>query len=336
MTEFMINSTTFAPLIGRYDYTTTEMVLHRTAQGIIGLLTVFSAFTNIIVIYVFFNKNFGKRTTIKYLYAHISLSDEVFIFACLIQVMVYGKSSCTVNCRRFLGVVITMTGFVSSYTMAWIAFRRYYGIAFPLKELVQSRRKLPLLVGIVIIWTFSIAATLLYTKYELIDEYNETLLLEQCTLLSYNIVASKQYPYVPLIGMVIVPLVIGLLFSLSTIYILQTRRLVGDHIDIDKLRKDRAGKLKSTFMIAIVIVSFVTCWLPITWLSLVDNLNYSTMTFCDFDYNAYAITTILLMLSFFVNPVIYWYMSPHFRRGINHIFLKRKVGGSCSTTTLSN
>lgn len=319
-------STTVTPLIGRYEYTTTELVIHRTAQAIIGLLTLFSGFTNIIVIYVFSNKSFGKRTITKYLYASISLSDEVFILACLVQVMIYGQSQCSVDCRRFLGLVITITSFVSAYTMALIAFRRYYGIAFPFKDLVQNREKLPFLVSIIIIWIFSISVTLYFMKYEKIDDLNETFLLEQCTLLTYALVALRDYPYFPLIGMVIVPLAIGLFFSVNTINILQRRQLVGDQAnDVAKLNKVRAEKLKSTFMIAVVIVSFITCWLPITVLTLVDNLNYSTMEYCDFNYNAYGIVTMLLMLSFFVNPIIYWYMCPHFRRGINHIFFQRKI-----------
>lgn len=335
MAEYVIHSAftnnktlngTLGPLIiGRYDYTTTEMFLHRTVQGIIGLLTIFSAFTNIIVIYVFSNKNFGKRTIIKYLYANISLSDEVFVLSCLMQVVIYGESSCTFNCRRFIGLVIMMSGFISAYTMALIAFKRYYGIAFPLKELVQGRKKLPFVIAIVLIWLFSISAVLFFMKYEQIEELNETFLFEQCTLLTYSLVALRQYPYFPLIGLVIVPLVIGLFFSLNTIYILQRRQIVGDSVDSAKLKENRQNKLKSTFMIAVVIISFVICWLPVTVVKLVDNLNYSTMEFCDYNYNLYCITTMLLMLSLFINPVIYWYMSPHFRRGINHIFLKRKA-----------
>lgn len=285
----IINNTVNRTLIiGRYDYTTTEMALHRTVQGIIGLLTIFSAFTNIIVIYVFANKKFGKRTVTNYLYANISLSDEVFTLSCLMQVVIYGESSCTFACRRFIGLVIIMSGFISAYTMALIAFRRYYGIAFPLKDLVQSRKKMSFVIAIVIIWLFSIIATQYFVQYEPIEELNETFLMEQCTLLTYSLVALRKYPYFPLVGMVIVPLAIGSFFSLHTIYILQRKKLVGDHVDLAKLKKDKASKLKSTFMIAVVIVSFVTCWLPITLVELVDNLNYSSMEFCDFNYNVYG------------------------------------------------
>lgn len=321
----VLSNTTSEPwLQGRYNYTTTEWILHRGTHAVMGLLTIFSAFTNIIVIYVFSNKKFGKRTVVKYLYANISLSDELFTFACLIQVTVYGVSSCSLECRRFLGLTITISGFVSAYTMALIAFKRYYGIAFPFKEMVQNRKKLPFVIGIVVIWMFSIVAVLYFMRYAQIREYHETLLLQQCNVLTYTFVALKDSPYFPLVGMVILPLAFGLFFSLLTIVLLQRKKAVGDHVDIAKLNNERKIKLKATIMITVIIVSFIVCWLPVTLLTLVDNLSLSTRKFCDFNYNAYGIVAILLMVSFFINPIIYWYMCPDFRRGIEHILNRKR------------
>lgn len=142
MADDLITNATVEPwLYGRYNYTSTELALHHGTQVLIGILTIFSAITNVIVIYVFSNKKFGKRTTVKYLYANISLSDEMFIVACLVALQVH--PTCSFGCRRFLGLVIQISGFVSAYTMALIAFKRYYGIAFPMREMVQNRKKLP-------------------------------------------------------------------------------------------------------------------------------------------------------------------------------------------------
>lgn len=320
-------SSTFPYEYERYNYTMTEFVTHCGTQAIIGLLMIFSAFTNLIVIYVLLNEKFGKRTSIKYLFANISLSDELFIFACVIEVSLYGQSNCLVDCRRILGITVTISGFVSAYTMALIAFKRYYGILFPFKEMTQNRKKLKLFIAIVVIWSFSICATLYFMKYVEISQHNQTLLLQQCTMLSYSFVAMKDHPYFPLVGMVIVPLTFGLIFSSMTIVILQRRKIIiGDHVDIiAKQKKNRLDKLKATSMIAVVIVSFIISWLPITLLQIKYSINYSTMKLCDFNYNAYAVFTSLLMLSFWINPVIYWYMCPHFRRGMEYILSKIKI-----------
>lgn len=324
----MVDNESSFDTLGRHNYTMTELVIHRGTEGIIGLLTIFSAFNNIIVIYVLLNEKFGKRTSIKYLYANISLSDEVFIFTSLTAISFYGHSSCSLDCRRIIGQTVTISGFVSAYTMALISFKRYYGLAFPLKEMTQNRKKMPFLIGIVVIWSFSISATMYFMRYVAIPEYHDTLLLQQCTMLSYSFVALKDDPYFALVGMVIVPLAFGLFFSLMSIVILQRRKLIGDHIDIARLKKERHDKLKATFMIVVVIVSFVICWLPITLLALVYTsrytLNFSKIN-CDLNYSAYGILTSLLMLSFWINPVIYWYMCPHFRRGVKYIFSKKRI-----------
>lgn len=324
-----MNNTTVKVWPGRYDYTADEEVLHRATEIVVGLLTIFSAITNVIVIYIFSYTKFGKRTTIKYLYASISLSDEMFIVACLIEVARLGNSTCSLDCRRFLGLVVLITGFVSAYTMALIAFKRFHCIVFPMHEFRQKRKKLPYLLGV--IWVLSIGAVLYFERYQPIQEYNETLLLRECTMLRYTFVAYKDNPYFPLIAMVVVPLTLGLVFSLITIASLLRRKLViGDHVDIDQLKKRRRVKLRATVMITVMILSFAISWLPITLLQMEYAVNLSKM--CDLNYRLYAIFTTLLMSSFAVNPVIYWYMCPAFRRGVYDIFCRRQS----TTATGSN
>lgn len=77
--------------------------------------------------------------------------------------------------------------------------------------------------------------TLFFIRYVEITERNGTLLLEQCTMLSYTLVALKDYPYFPLIGLVIVPLIFGLLLSSKAIYTLRKKEPVGDRADVVKI-----------------------------------------------------------------------------------------------------
>lgn len=326
-----MNNTTVKVWPGRYDYTADEEVLHRATEIVIGLLTIFSAITNVIVIYIFSYTKFGKRTTIKYLYASISLSDEMFIVACLIEVARLGNSTCSLDCRRFLGLVVLISGFVSAYTMALIAFKRFHCIVFPMHEFLQNRKKLPYILAVIALWVLSIGAALYFERYQPIQEYNETLLLRECTMLRYTFVAYKDNPYFPLIAMVAVPLTLGLVFSLITIVSLLRRKLViGDHVDFNKLKKQRRAKLKATVMIAVMILSFAISWLPITLLQMEYAVNLSKM--CDLNYRLYAIFTTLLMSSFAVNPVIYWYMCPAFRRGVHGIFCRRQLTNSSNSS----
>lgn len=178
--------------------------------------------------------------------------------------------------------------------------------------------------SVVSIWVFSISGVLYFERYQEIPVSNETLLLQHCAMHTYIFVAMKDHPYFPLVGMAIVPMTLGLFFSIKTIVILQRRKvIIGDHEDTNRLKQGKKAKLRATFMIAVMILSFVISWLPITLLGVKYTTSLSTMKFCDLDYNLYAIFTILLMSSFWVNPVIYWYMSPDFRRGVHSIFCKR-------------
>lgn len=315
----MDNQTTLSPLSNERNFTMVENSLYYLGQVIVGSLMLFSLFTNIIVMYIFVSKKFGKKTIIKYLYANISLSDELFIIASLIQITIYGQS-CHSNCRAFLGYSITISGFVSTYSMALIAFKRYQGIAFPIQSQTKTS-KLSVFVVIAIIWIFSVATPLIFIRFEKVTEYDGTLFLKTCTMITYTVMSLNSYPYFNLLGMVVIPLLIGLIFSLKAIQNLVCSKTV----DIVRQKKLMERKLRASFMIAIVIVTFAVCWLPITSLFFINNLNYSSMKFCDYNYNAYFILTILLMLEFWINPVIYWYMNTDFRSGINHILKQTKT-----------
>lgn len=320
----MDNQTTVSPLSEARNFTMIENVLYYSGQGIMGVLMLFSLFTNVIVMYVFVSKKFGKKTIVKYLYANISMSDELFIVACLMKVTVYGQS-CHSNCRAVLGYIITISGFVSAYSMAWIAFKRYQSIAFPIQHHTKTST-LPALAIVAVIWIFSVATPLIFIRFEAVTEYEGTLFLETCTMFTSTVMSLNSYPYINLLGMVGIPLLIGLVFSLKAIYIL----LCSKTVDIVRQKQLRNRKLRASFMIAVVIVTFAICWLPITLLFVVNNLNYSSMKFCDYNYNAYFLLTILLMFEFWINPVIYWYMNTDFRSGINNILKQSKTKLKCS------
>lgn len=318
----MDNCTIAYPPIGQ-DYTTVELILHRVGQVIFGLTLIFSIFTNGLVIYVSLKKKSGKRLTVTYLYANISLSDLVFLLSGVTQVMIYGKT-CDATCRKAIGLILTISGFVSAYTMALIAYKRYYAIAFLMKEKTLTHRILRVIFAIIIIWSFSIAATLFFTHYVQTCERNRTILEDQCTLFIYSLEALKDYPYFPLIGMIVVPLLFGSYYSLAAVYALHKTKEVGDPIDIVNTRKQQRRKLKAIFMNVTVIIAFVICWLPITLLFLMDSKDDSKMRYCKFNYNIYTISSIMMVFEFGINPVIYWYMSDDFRKDINNIFFNNR------------
>lgn len=307
------NTTTLSNALARQSFSTPEEILLRFVQVIIAVLMIFSVFTNAIVIRIFLSRKYGKLTTAKILYANISLSDELFLCTCIAQSIVYGDE-CNGNCRIGFSYATHISGFVSTYTIAFIAFKRYHVIAFPMQNRFNS--KWPILGVLFCIWCFSTVMTLIFVQYVEVKQYDSSFFSRICTVISSPVEASHQTPYFSLVAMVLLPLLIGIFFSSLAAYSLQQTKIVGDNATEEAIAKRRSQKSRSIFMILVVIVTFAVCWLPVTIFYTIERLNYHTRAQCDYNYYLYGVFTALLMVEFGANPVIYWFMNPDFRNGL--------------------
>lgn len=299
--------------IARQNFSLSEEVLLRSVQVVIAVLMIFSVVTNAIVIRIFLSRKFGKLTTAKILYANISFSDELFLFTCIFQAIIYGDE-CNGNCRIGFSYATHISGFVSTYTMAFIAFKRYHVIAFPLKN--RSNSKWPIFVTIFCIWGFATAMSLIFVNYVEVVQFDSSFFARICTVISSPVKASHKDPYFSLAAMVAVPLLIGLLFSLMAAYSLQKTKIIGDNATKEAIATKRKRKYRSIFMILVVIVTFAVCWLPVTIFYTIERLNYLTRPLCDYNYYLYGVFSALLMVEFGANPVIYWFMNSDFKQGL--------------------
>ncbi len=145
-------TTTPTDTLARQSFNLSEEILLHAVQVIIAGLMIFSIITNAIVIRIFLSKKFGQLTTAKILYANISLSDELFLLTCIFQAIIYGDK-CNGNCRIAFSYATHISGFVSTYTMALIAFKRYHVMAFPMQNRSNSS-KWPIFVSIFCVWCF--------------------------------------------------------------------------------------------------------------------------------------------------------------------------------------
>lgn len=297
----------------RHDFSLSEEALLRSVQVVIAVLMIFSAVTNAIVMRIFLSRKFGTLTTAKILYANISLSDELFLLTCIFQAIIYGNE-CNGNCRIGFSYATHISGFVSTYTMAFIAFKRYHVIAFPLQS--RSSSKWPIYVTILCIWGFSTTMSLIFVKYVEVVQFDSSFFARICTVISSPVKASHKDPYFSLVVMVAIPLLIGLFFSLMAAYSLQKTKIIGDNATKEEIASKRRRKSRSIFMIFIVIVTFAVCWLPVTIFYTIERLNYFTRPLCDYNYYLYGVFAALLMVEFGANPVIYWFMNPDFKKGL--------------------
>lgn len=308
-----MNITNTSDEVGRRNFSSSEEALLRSVQVIIAVLMILSVLTNAIVLRIFLCRKFGKLTSAKILYANISLSDELFLLTCIFQAIIYGNE-CNGNCRIGFSYATHISGFVSTYTMAFIAFKRYHVIAFPLRNRFSS--KWPIFVSIFCIWCFSTVMSFIFVKYVEVVQFDSSFFARICTIISSPVKASHEDPYFSLVAMVSVPLLIGLTFSLMAAYSLHKRKIIGDNVTEEVIAKKRKRKYRSIVMILVVIGTFAVCWLPVTVFYTIERLNYYTRPLCDYNYYLYGLFTALLMVEFGANPVIYWFMNPDFKKGL--------------------
>lgn len=236
------------------------------------------------------------------------MSDLIFLLTSLFSIFI--------DSSQILNFLINhISAFVSTYTMALIAFHRYKAIAYPMQN--QPGRKVgkSVIISIVLIWILSIAFSTLFQDFNIFGPTPEenTFFSQMCRLVSTPVKATKHVPFFTLIMMVIFPLAMGLVFSLLAIYKLSFH---GTENNIIKRKQ-----LKSVFIILIVIVTFGVCWIPVSVYFAVEGV-LSGGGGCDYNYVLYAIFGVLLMIQFTANPIIFWAMDSGFRNGVTLIWEK--------------
>lgn len=204
----------------------------------------------------------------------------------------------------------------------------YQAIAFPLQNRAGKKpRIITLILPILGIWAFALIMPLSFVRYSEPEARNATELSPFfqgiCQIIATPVKASHHHPYFSLVTMVSLPFLLGVCFSLLTIYSITRSGIVGEG-NTCQAEKVRRRKLKSIFMILIIITLFATCWLPITLFYTWERLMYFVRKECDYNYNAYAWFSTLLMAEFAANPIVYWFMNADFRKGVKLCLTCRK------------
>ncbi len=161
--------------------------------------------------------------------------------------------------------------------------------------------------------------SLIFVRYVEVIQFDSSFFARICTVISSPVRASHQDPYFSLVAMVSIPLSIGVFFSLMAARTLQHTKIIGDNVTVEAVAEKRRKKFRSIFMILMVIVTFAVCWMPITIYYTVERLNYFTRSRCDYNYYLYGVFSALLMVEFGANPVIYWFLNPDFKQGLQSL-----------------
>ena len=103
---------------------------------------------------------------------------------------------------------------------------------------------------------------------------------------------------------------------------IESNRSQHEDLLLRKLQKRNTRAAKTTFLI---VFSFVFCWLPYTLLSITGSVCLDERCYITVPYQVWEIFLMMGYLNSAVNPVLYSFRSPEFKKAVKDIIRKRVV-----------
>ncbi|XP_077999722.1 RYamide receptor-like [Glandiceps talaboti] len=197
----------------------------------------------------------------------------------------------------------------SIYTLVAIGVDRYYAVVYPMKKRMS---KYSSRITIVVIWIVGLSMSVVQLVYVYTKEYpiSSSSIVVLCDEWWPRKKSGIFYEFFILTFVYIIPLCV-LVFT----YLEVARRLWGRHIpgnahrsrDITYYR----SKKKVIKMLAIIVVLFGLCWLPLITLNIVGSFRKSLNE--DAFVIGYFCCHWLAMANSFINPIVYGFLNDSFR-----------------------
>jgi len=305
--------------VGKCNFTGVEDVLFYALHVILAILVLFSIITNAIVIYIFLSKKFGRVTSAKILYANMSLSDELTIITWILQVTIPDWSTFPIWIQAVFRYASPVAAFVSGYTMALIALKRYQVISMPFYYMrSRDRSKKWMLISIVVIWSLSIGVSVWLYPFVTPEPLDASYFAKVCAFINSRVDVPLVETFWSLTLLVILPFVLGLAFSVAASYRIFKLKHPG-HFEPKAWQLAKLRKIKSILMIMAVVIVFATFSSPVVVLYAIESLRYQEIPFCDYNYYLHGALLVMFLMTFVLNPIIYWYLNDDFKLGVRRI-----------------
>ncbi len=300
------------------------------------LLNVFTVLANLVVIGIVL-ANHRLRKCTNYLVVNLSFAD--LLFACTSYPFVIGsfvnnKQSIDFDLCQFVGFSDSFYATSASFSVAIIAYERYYSIIHCLhyEQSMMNRNTKPVIVGVWIASLLISLAPLLkwgtygYERYQY-----------KCTL---SFTYDKGYFFLKMIVTFLIPLTV-MLVCYNWIFMVAKRHAASiTNIEIrvqndlvHGVQRNNLNKKHHTGSVFITIVVYIVCWLPINIMYLVKNLKPSIAI----PGPALTAGCILSLLSSSINPIVYALVTGKFRKGFarlcNKMRSRKKTVTSCKRTS---
>ncbi|XP_009071552.1 PREDICTED: galanin receptor type 2-like [Acanthisitta chloris] len=290
--------------------------LELRAAGIIvpvifSLIFLVGTLGNGLVLAVLLRNGQVKYNTTNLFILNLAVADLCFIICCVpFQATIYtldgwlfGAFAC-----KTVHLLIYLTMYASSFTLAAVSVDRYLAIRYPLKSRnLRTTRNAG--VAIVVIWSLSLLFAGPYLSYYQIIHYHGV-------PICVPIWEDQRRK-----ALDILTFVFGYLLPVTVVSLAYTRtiKFLWTSVDpIERISESRKAKRKVTKMIVAVAILFCLCWLP-------HHLVILCFWFGHFPFNraTYACRLASHCLSYTnscLNPIVYALISKHFRKRFKQVF----------------
>ncbi|XP_052266982.1 allatostatin-A receptor-like [Dreissena polymorpha] len=284
---------------------------------IFGLIFVLGLIGNSLVIFVIL-KHEQMRNTTNILILNLAIADLCFIIFCVpftatgyvFTQWPFGTAWC-----KIVHYTIYVCAYASFYTLVLMSFDRYLAVVHPISSM-SYRTKWNTLRIIIALWVIILGGhvPLLFQNdvisYEYNNELRTTCLNEETIFEPYS--AKVFYGTFFVFGYA-VPLSL-----ICILYGFMLKRLLYGAVPGGSKRAEKIrSKKRVTKMVVIVVVIFALCWLPLQIVFMIKHFGMfnDSVTFVAIQMASNG----LAYMNSCVNPILYSFLSEHFRRSFRKI-----------------
>ncbi|XP_066303857.1 neuropeptide FF receptor 2-like [Branchiostoma lanceolatum] len=282
------------------------------------------------------------RTVTNYFILNLAVSDLLVGIFCmpatLADNVVMGWPFGDVMCR-LVPFMSTASVVASVFTLLAIAVDRFYAVVLPTKPKLKVTAMTK---GVITIWMFAIVVSLplmIFNRDEVYKDVQEdaTYLVHYCDE-QWPVTGSwtkedisKYYSLALFIICYLAPLSIVLALYMMIGYQVWFKSSPGQRASVEAQNAILKKKIKVIKMLIVVVVLFALFWLPLHTIMLLNDFTQLSPSQKHVVY--IYVFPIAHWLSYFnssVNPIIYGYFNPNFRKGFMSLVLSRRYANGLS------
>ncbi|KAJ9584656.1 hypothetical protein L9F63_020996 [Diploptera punctata] len=292
-----------------------------------GLIVLVGLFGNALVVLVV-AANQQMRSTTNLLIINLAVADLLFIVFCVpftatdyvLPFWPFGEIWC-----KIVQYLIVVTAYASVYTLVLMSLDRFLAVVHPITSMsVRTERNA--IAAIVVTWVVILLASVpVYLSHGEITYVYSSAEHTACVFLEADPI-NRPDGYNKLVFQIIffltsyaTPLALICGLYLWLLVRLWRGAAPGGHVSAES----RRGKKRVTRMVVVVVVIFAVCWFPIQLILVLKSADLYDIT--NTSVMIQIISHVLAYMNSCVNPILYAFLSDHFRKAFRKIIKCGKV-----------